>query len=292
MVKHTPPITDMANRITFDPTEDPTPEMMAAEQAALEQGEKLIKAQEEDRARKFEQAEAEGEDVSLIDGKFKSQDDLLKAYKELQKKLGANDTEDEEEAEEEAPEAPTEEPEEEVSPVDKRVRLFNDISTRLGEDGSISDEDKEALTSMDSKDLVEAYFKYASQQRGVAQQTAANQAEMKAIRDSVGGDEAYGEMIKWAGSNLSEAEIDQFNAVVSTNNPAAIKYAVESLSNRWKGDEGYEAPLVTGKKAPSKAKGFRSQAELARAIADPRYQTDPAYRMDVEEKLARSGDLL
>ena len=115
---------------------------------------------------------------------------------------------------------------------------------------------------------------------------------MKSIRDSVGGDEAYGEMIQWAGSNLSEAEVDQFNAVVSTNNPAALKYAVESLSNRWKGAEGYEAPLVTGKKAPSKAKAFRSQAELARAISDPRYQTDPAYRMDVEEKLSRSGDLL
>ena len=115
---------------------------------------------------------------------------------------------------------------------------------------------------------------------------------MKSIRDSVGGDEAYGEMIQWAGSNLTREEVDQFNAVVNTNNPAAIKYAVESLSNRWKGAEGYEAPLVTGKKAPSKSKAFRSQAELARAISDPRYQTDPAYRMDVEEKLARSGDLL
>ena len=79
----------MANRITFDPSEDPTPEMMAAEQAALDQGEKLINAQEEDRARKFEQADAEQEDVSLIGGKFKSQDDLLKAYKELQKKLSS-----------------------------------------------------------------------------------------------------------------------------------------------------------------------------------------------------------
>ena len=77
----------MANRITFDPSEGPTTDQMAAEQAALEQGEKLINAQEEDRARKFERAEAEGEDVSLIDGKFKSQDDLLKAYKELQRSL-------------------------------------------------------------------------------------------------------------------------------------------------------------------------------------------------------------
>ena len=144
----------MANRITFDPSEDPTPEMMAAEQAALEQGEKLINAQEEDRARKFEQSESEGEDVSLIDGKFKSQDDLLKAYKELQKKLGKADPEEEEEDEEEAPEAPTEEPEVEASPIEKRVKLFTDISTCLGADGAVSDEDKEALTSMDSADLV------------------------------------------------------------------------------------------------------------------------------------------
>ena len=281
----------MANRITFDPTEDPTTEMMAAEQAALEQGEKLIQAQEEDRARKFEQTDAESEDVSLIDGKFKSQEDLLKAYKELQKKLGANDSEEEVDAEEEAPEASTEEPEE-ISPVDQRVKMFTDISQRFDQNGGLTDEDKAALTSLSSEDLIEAYFKYHTQQVGRAQQTAANQAEMKAIRDSVGGDEAYGEMIQWAGSNLTEAEVDQFNAVINTNNAASIRYAVESLSNRWKRAEGFEAPLVTGKKAPTKSKGFRSQAELARAIADPRYQSDPAYRMDVEEKLARSGDLL
>ena len=40
-------------------------------------------------------------------------------------------------------------------------------------------------------------------------------------------------MIKWAGSNLSEAEVDQFNAVINTNNAAALRYAVESLNNRW-----------------------------------------------------------
>ena len=145
---------------------------------------------------------------------------------------------------------------------------------------------------MDSAQLVATYFQYHKQQSEAYQASAEVQAQMADIRKSVGGDEAYGEMIQWAGSNLNESEIDQFNAVVATNNPAAIKYAVESLSNRWRGQEGYEAPLVTGKKATSKSKAFRSQAELARAIADPRYSTDPAYRQDVEEKLARSGDLL
>ena len=281
----------MANRITFDPSEDPTPEMMAAEQSALEQGEKLINAQQEDKARQFEQAEAINEDVSLIGGKFKSQDDLLKAYEELQKKLSTPSEGDTEEAEEEAPTEAPEEESEEVE-VDENVKSFVEIAGRFDQNGGLTEEDVATLEKMDSKTLIETYFKYHAAQTQNATATAAVQAEMKSIRDSVGGDEAYGEMIQWAGQNLNEAEIDQFNAVIGTNNPAAVRYAVESLTNRWRGSEGYEAPLVTGRKAPSKSKSFRSQAELARAIADPRYQTDPAYRMDVEEKLARSGDLL
>ena len=284
----------MANRITFDPSEDPTPEMMAAEQAALEQGEKLIQAQEEDRNRKFEISDAEGEDVSLIGGKFKSQDDLLKAYNELQKKLSSPGSEEEEEDSEEPVEAAEEPVEEEVEvdEIDEHVKTFIEISNRFESEGGLNEADLETLTSMDPKDLVETYFRYHQSQTQNATAIAATQAEMQEIRNSVGGDEAYGEMIGWASENLDDAEIAQFNAVVGTNNPAAIRYAVESLSNRWKSVEGYEAPLVTGRKAPSKAKGFRSQAELSRAIADPRYRTDPAYRMDVEEKLARSGDLL
>jgi hypothetical protein len=281
----------MANRITFDPTEDPTPEMMAAEQAALDQGEKLVNAQQQDRNRKYKQAEAEQEDVSLIAGKFKSQDDLLKAYNELQKKLSTPSEGDSEEGEEEeAPEATEEVPEE--TEIDENVRKFVDISQRFESEGGLTEEDVETLSNMDSKTLIETYFKYHAVQSNKVQAQAATQAEMSSIRQSVGGDEAYGEMIEWASQNLNESEIDQFNAVVSTNNANAIKYAVESLSNRWRGSEGYEAPLVTGRKAPSKGKVFRSQAELARAIADPRYSSDPAYRMDVEEKLARSGNLL
>ena len=61
----------MANRITFDPSEEISTEQQAAETAALEQGEKLIQAQEEDRDRRMAQGDSEQEDVSLIGGKFK-----------------------------------------------------------------------------------------------------------------------------------------------------------------------------------------------------------------------------
>ena len=281
----------MSNRITFDPSEDPTPDMIAAEQSALEQGEKLINAQQEDRARKFEQADAEQEDVSLIDGKFKSQEELLKAYKELQSKLGKSEPEEEEEPSEEPVEATEEEKEEEVE-ISENVKTFTEIATRFDTEGGLTPEDMETLTSMDSKSLIETYFKYHAVQTAKTTQEVATAQQLKSIRDSVGGDDAYGQMIQWAGQNLSPEEIDSFNSVANSNNAAALSFAVEALSNRWKSVEGYEAPLVTGKKAPSKSKSFRSQAELARAISDPRYSTDPAYRMDVEEKLARSGDLM
>jgi len=67
---------------------------------------------------------------------------------------------------------------------------------------------------------------------------------------------------------------------------------VEAMSNRFRSAEGYEAPLVTGRKGSSGPKPYRSQAELARDIANPMYHNDPAFRADVEDRLARSKDLL
>lgn len=282
----------MANRMAFDPTEGPTPEQQAAETAALEQGEKLIKAQEEDRDRRMAQTDSEQEDVSLIDGKFRSQEDLLKAYKELESKLGKPKSEDDEESSEEPVEGSEDEEAEESVEISENVKTFTDIATRFDAEGGLTEDDMATLSKMDSKQLIETYFKYHAVQSAKATQEVATAQQLKTIRDSVGGDEAYGEMIQWAGQNLSPDEIDSFNSVANSNNAAALSFAVEALSNRWKSVEGYEAPLVTGKKATSTGKVFRSQAELGRAIADPRYSTDPAYRQDVEKKLARSGDLL
>jgi len=285
------------NRITFDPSEGPTSDQQAAETAALEQGEKLIKAQQEDKDRLYEQADAANEEVSLIGGKFKSQDDLLKAYNELQSKLGKpkDDNDDDDESEDEGVQAEgkrEEEVLEDKKEITENVRKFVEISDRFDKNGGVNDEDFNTLSQMSSKDLLDTYFKYHAAQVTKAKQAAATNEQLASIRNSVGGDDAYNSMIEWAGSNLTEAETDQFNDVVNSNNAAAISFAVEALNNRFRNQEGYEAPLVTGKKASNSKRVFRSQAELGRAIADPRYSSDPAYRQDVEEKLARSGDLL
>ena len=276
---------------TFDPsTNEVSVEQKTAEAAALEKGQELADANAEDKLRQFEKTESENE---LIGGKFRTQEDLLKAYQELQTKLGSNEkTEEGEEATAEADEAPTDEATEEEEPVDETVDYMFELNKEFEEKGQLSEEAIDKLSAMDTKDLIASYMKYQAKSSEQARAGLQNQEAINAIKNSVGGDEAYGEMINWAAENLPPEEINDYNSITNSGNATAIKFAVESLANRYRNSEGYEAPLVTGRKADSSVRPYRSQAELARDISNPLYSTDPAFRQDVEDRLARSTDLL
>lgn len=269
--------------LTFDPSADgPSPEQKEAEAQALAQGEKLEEARAADEAAKWDKTDKENESAELIGGKFKSQEELLKAYQELEKLRSKENTEETSEPEEttteEEPETPTEE-----NPI------FTKAAEEYADGGNISEESIEALSKMDSKDLIKSYvdFYSKSQQKAELQQTQVNE-----IKNIAGGEEGYKELTTWASQNLEKTELEQFNTIANTGNYTAIKFAVEALNSRFRNQEGYEAPMVTGKAASSNAKPYRSQAELARDIANPLYNSDPAFRSDVEERLSLSTDLL
>jgi hypothetical protein len=277
--------------IEFDPSEGVTSEQQAAEANALAQGEKIAEMNEADRNNRLQQQEDSQEQTALIGGKFKSQDDLLKAYNELQKKLGTPNDESTDEPVDEGLQTEGEQEAEEVN-VGEGAAYMLELSKEYSSTGALSDEAMERLSSMDQKDLINSYFEYqAHMNQQAGQQQLAND-QVRDIQNSVGGAEAYSQLITWASQNLSSEEINDFNSITNDGNVAAARFAVEALSSRYKQAEGYEAPLVTGKAAGSGVKPFRSQAELARAIADPLYSQDPAYRMDVEARLAKSKDLL
>ena len=46
--------------------------------------------------------------------------------------------------------------------------------------------------------------------------------------------------------------------------------------------------MLSGKAADNSGDIFKSQAQLVKAMSDPRYDEDPAYRQDVIAKLDRS----
>lgn len=273
--------------LTFDPTENaPSPDQLQAEAAAMAQGEKLAEAAAADRDAKYAQDSAENENLNLIGGKFKSQEELLKAYEELQKKLSKGEDLDEEE---DAPEEPTEAAQEDSGTESILTKAADEYTS-----GQLSEDTIEELSKMDSKDLIKAYVDFYSKSAAkYQQQVDLQQGEQTEIMKIAGGQERYTEMVQWASENLDQSEIDAFNNVTNSGNYGAIRFAVEALNNRFTSAEGFEAPMLTGK-APANTgvKPYRSQAELARDISNPLYQTDPAFRQDVEQRLSISGDLL
>ena len=270
---------------TFDTTpQGLTDEQKAQEAALLQQAEKLEQLKQQEADIQNQQRQLSNEDPDLIGGKFKSQDDLLKAYQELEQKLSRGEQEEDED------EVETEEAEPEEETADDAV--MRRAADEYVKDGQLSEAAIDELSKMDSKDLIKAYVDfYQKNAESYQQQVQLQAGEEQAIMDSVGGKEAYGDMLGWAAQNLEQAEIDSFNSVTNSGNLPAIRFAVEALANRYQSAVGYEAEMVTGKASVPGLKPYRSNAELARDLADPRYATDTAFQADVEARVANSPDL-
>lgn len=229
--------------------------------------------------------ELQAQQEQRLAGKYKNAQELEKAYMELEKKLGAQEKEQPEaEQTEEAEEAPEES-------TDEAVDFLWQVNEEFEKsNGQLSEETMEKFSQMTSKELVEAYFRYQDtvEKAPAPQGVELSDAEVTQVQNSVGGPEKYQELVSWAADNFSEEEIQAFDSVVETGNIPAIRLALQALQYRYQDNMGYEGETLQGKPAKSRDE-FKSQAELVRAMSDPRYDRDPAYRMEVMEKLERSG---
>ena len=248
--------------LTYDPTEAQDGEFSAEELDSLQVGEALEQQQQQ-----------------LLAGKFKDAEDLEQAYIELQKKLGDPSQRNAEQVEE----APQEEeqPDEEIS-TDFLERLWQESMDEY------SEETLQALENMDPAELAQMYLEFRAQvEEGGAQGEVITAEDVETLQGIVGGEQQYAQMMGWAQESLSEQEISMYDAVMEKGDPLACYFAVNALAFRFQEAQGYDGQMITGK-APSNQQGFRSQAELVRAMSDPRYDNDPAYRADVAAKLEMS----
>jgi hypothetical protein len=280
------------SEIVFDATD---PAVTAARETEelrlLESGSNLIDKQEADALEQYRRSELEANDHTQYAGKFKSAEDLEKAYLELQKKLGQKDegTEDDSAPDDSDPDST---PEEEQSPVSKRVDFLKEASDEYySNDNELKPETIQKLKEMPSEELIEAYLEL-QKNNPVAKAQPLSDDAAKTIVDSVGGQNAYNDTLAWAADNLKPEEVAAYDNVVNSGNKDAIFFAVQALNQRYKDSVGFEGQQISGRAPKSTVKGFRSNAELANAISDPRYRNDPAYRYDIEQKLAASGDLM
>ena len=113
-------------------------------------------------------------------------------------------------------------------------------------------------------------------------------AQVNSVMNAAGGEANYNQIVEWAAGNLNERQIDAYDSVVDSGNPAAIGIAFQGLQAAYEEANGYEGRMLQGRAPNSAGEVFRSQAELVAAMGDPRYDNDPAYRADVIAKLEQS----
>ena len=279
----------MSETFTVDTT--PQTETVVDESGSVEG----LTPDEQDSLQVGEQIQEQTE--QLFAGKYKSAEELEKAYGELQKKLGEKGDEDSEEAgdsEPAEPEETTEEAEETTQPSAAAELITSASEEYASNDGKLSPETLEKFSSMSSQELVEAYMKVQSNlpQGDLLDNTGdISDATVNEIKNYAGGDESYNNMVQWASENLESGAVEAFDNIVNTGSVDAIKLAVNGLKAQYQNAVGFEGTMVTGKAPVQEKDVYRSQAELVAAMSDRRYDTDPAYRQDVIAKLERSDNL-
>lgn len=220
--------------------------------------------------------------------KFKSAEDMAKAYSELEKKLGSRQSADEPppEATEKAQDGQeqqeaTDVQEEAKKAVENAGLNFDELSARYWENGQLDQADYQALEKSGiPKTLVDQF---------IAGQEAILNATRNSVFAEVGGEQAYSDMTEWAHETFSKAEIVAYNRAVDSGDMNTAMMAVKGLKARYEAEVGREpSRSVKGGNAQASANAYRSLAEMQKDMSDPRYKSDPAFRKDVERKLANS----
>lgn len=275
--------------------EPPAPAVAAPDFATLEvQGDEVEAEQEQ------------GEQRPLA-GKFKSAEDLEKAYLELQKKLGQR-------TDSTVKESLTAEPEPvEVKPLTREEAVAGygetvvaaaeqegidlaqwDAAVQRGEDTSAMRQKLAGALGLPEA-LIERYESAYRPAKAQPATAGLSDEDAAAIRVEVGGDAKFVELSQWALANLSEAELSDYNEAVNTGNPAAARAAVRWLQGKFAtADKEPALVMASGGTANPALDVFETEEEAMEAKqvltkgGKQRYLVDEKYRRYIDAKFARS----
>ena len=196
--------------------------------------------------------------------KFKTAEDLAKAYTGLEKEFSSRPKEEAK-------------PEEQVQETQKQG--LDKYYSEFADKGELTDKSYTELAKQGlDKKLVDSYI---DGQKLVAE------TNTKSVQDVAGGKEEYSELVDWAGKNLSEAEQTVFNNMVDSGDIEQAKFAVQGLMAKANVNQKQQS-LFEGTSDVVSRDAFTSVSQVTDAMNDPRYEKDPAFRKEVEQKISRS----
>jgi len=228
-----------------------------------------------------------GDRPGWLPEKFKSPEDLAKAYGELEKKLSQKKPEPAKQDAGLKIDKTQDAPKESASPETVETTVPSD----LGELVKAATENYAATGKIDDT-VYEAFAKKGISKELVDQFQAGTEALRGAfegkVLEAAGGREQYAELSQWAAQNLSQEQLDRYNQMVTGGDIESAKLAVCGLQRMYSMAEGTKPNLISGQTSGGAQVPFASWDEVSAAMADPKYSASPAYRKQIEDRLAVS----
>ena len=221
-----------------------------------------------------DQPEGDSDRPEWLPEKFSSPEEMAKAYAQLEQKLGGAEQPSEASAEE------YETMEEVANEQLSEAGLdFDAFSEEYRQNGELSDDAYQTLEDAGIPRAIVDQFIQASEAQG--------EYTRMQILSEFGGEEQYGDMVNWASQNWSEEQIQTYDRIMNSGDLDMIRMAVNGLQSQY-GMNSEPTRTVGGQTSSNSGAVYRSVSEMMADMQDPRYQDDPAFRKDVEAKLARS----
>jgi len=228
----------------------------------------------------------EDEQPAWLPDKFESPEDMAKAYYELETKLSSSNSESVTDSDEVSPppQTPSQPQQEQINEAQKTLETagldYNKFASEYAEKGELSSESYTELQSKGmSTEMVNSW---------IQGQEAISTKLTETAYNSVGGEQNYQNLVKWAGESLPQNEIDSFNRALESPNNQDSLFAIKSLNAQYQ--LANNTPnLIQGTTGISGSDGYKSLTQMSEAMRDPRYNSDPAFREEVTRKLESSN---
>jgi hypothetical protein len=245
--------------------------------------------------------------------KFKTPQDLVKSYSELEKKVGTppekqegDKAADKAEPGVQAAQSPTETPEtplpsnKTASEVEAKIKELEkqvvdsgmDMAALRKEymdtDGAMTEDTLRRLAQAFKTDQVRTIIDEVAGAEKVKAEYQAKLERMEHAKSLKMTEAELDDLVNWT-VNLSEQDLASYDALIATKDEKNIRMALKFAKLQRESVEGKTPNYVQGRSAPME-QGYLSAAEVRRDMADPRYISgDPAFHAAVDAKMARSN---
>lgn len=160
---------------------------------------------------------------------------------------------------------------------------FKSLEEEYTKNGQLSSASLEALANAGyPKEVVDAYIS------GVE---ATQEKFYNAVVGFAGGEDEYRQVAQFVSSQGDKA-VQDFNDTINTGNLGVINMVIQGVKANMKAVNGTTNQTILGQSTGGtvdNTNAFLSKQQMLDAMNDPRYDKDPIYRKQVEQKIINSN---